>query len=209
VAAGDLTTLADVRQFVGKPSDSAEQTEDDALLMALIAQASKAIHRYTGREFASTATDPATRVFAYHGGGRLYLTPYDLRSVTSVQIDTESDNPFTLTADADYFLFPRNAPDGVYEWLELHDLEPASKTSANQTKPWREVEITGTWGFESVPDDVKLAANMQVAFLWRQHSTVPGNDLAGEGDRFGPVNLCSGAMQLLAPYRVVSFGHGA
>lgn len=207
MAAGDLTTLASVREFL-RITDAA-QTGSDDLLTAFIAQASKAIHRHTGREFAPLSTSPQTRIFTYYGGGRLYFTPYDLATVTSVQIDTDGSSPTTLTEDEDYYLFPRNVNDGVYEYAELRGCEPAPKSSSNVTRPWREVTIAGTWGFASVPADVKTAANMLVAFWFRQHSTVPGNTLAGEGDRFGPVSWPSGVLQLLASYRVIGFGYGA
>lgn len=208
MSAGDLTTLAKVRQFLGKPADTSTQTGDDALLTALIGQASKAIHSYTGREFAPLSTASQTRVFSYYGGGRLYFTPYDASTISSVTIDTETDTSTTLTVDEDYFLFPRNAPAGVYEFMELRGCEPGRRTSASVNRPWREVTVVGTWGFASVPADVELAANMQVAFLFRNHSTIPGSDTGDQGTRFGPVNLASGVMQLLAPYRVIGFGYG-
>jgi uncharacterized phiE125 gp8 family phage protein len=206
VAAGDLTTLASVREFL-RLSD-ATQTDMDALLTTFVGQASKAIHRHTGREFAPLSTASQTRIFAYHGGGRLYFSPYDLRAATSVQIDTDGDSPTTLTADSDYFLFPRNANDGVYEWMELRGFEPSARASNNALKPWREVTIIGTWGFDAVPADVKTAANMLIAFWYRQHSALSGVDLAGEGDRFGPVTWPTAVRQLLDPYRVVGFGLG-
>lgn len=209
MAAGDLTDLASVREFL-RITD-ADQTGADTFLTALIAQASRAIHKHTAREFAPLSTASQTRVFAYHGGGRLFFTPHDLRAATSVQIDTDSDNPTTLTADEDYYLFPRGASpiDGVYEYMELRGCEPAAKSSSSLVRPWREITVVGTWGFASVPADVKTAANMLIAFWYRQHSTVPGNTLAGEGDRFGPVSWPSGVLQLLASYRVIGFGYGA
>jgi hypothetical protein len=209
VAAGDLTTLASVREFVGKPTSGTAQTQDDELLTSLIVQESKQIHAYTGREFAPVSTASQTRKFAYYGGGRLYFTPYDLQDVTSVTIDTESGDGVALEEDVDFFLFPRNANAGVYTHAELRNCEPVAKSSRHVVRPWREVTVVGTWGFSSVPDDVELAANAQVAFLFRQHSAVPGNVLGDNSTRFGPVGLCSAAMSLLGPYRVVGFGYGS
>jgi uncharacterized phiE125 gp8 family phage protein len=203
VAQGDLTSLANVRSFMRIPT---AQTDGDTLLTTFVSQASKAIMRYTGREFQPDSTASQTRIFAYRGGGMLFLTPYDLRAATLVQIDTETDSPTTLVADEDYFLHPRQSPYNVYEAIELRGFTMPAQSE--NVKPWREVEITGTWGFATVPDDVIAAANMLVAFWYRQHSAVPGRDMAGEGDRFGPVNMPSAVMQLLAPYRVMSFGFG-
>jgi hypothetical protein len=82
------------------------------------------------------------------------------------------------------------------------------KENADKLKPWREVTVTGTWGFAAIPADVVAAANMLVAFWWRNQSTVPGQSLNGEGDRYGPVSMPSAVLQILAPYRVIGFGYG-
>lgn len=207
MAAGDLTTLTSVRSFL-RISDTT-QTAQDALLETFITQASKAIRTYCGQDFEPIQTTSTTRVFAYYGGGRLYFAPHSLRSVTSVAIDTETDTETTLTADSDYFLFPRGGSSGgVYEFVELRGYEPGARLSDNAVKPWREVTITGLWGFEDVPADVVLAANVQVAWMYRNFSAPPGQDLAGEGDRFGPVGMPSGVRMLLEPYRIVGFGDG-
>lgn len=206
MSAGDLTTLASVREFLRINST---QTDMDAALSTFVTQASKTIHHYTGREFAPLSTASQVRIFEYYGGGHLYFTPYDLQSATLVQIDTDGSTPATLTADSDYFLKPRNAQLGVYDSMELRGCEPAKRNSNTPYRPWRQITITGTWGFPSVPEDVKAAANMLIAFWYRNGSAVPGRDLAGQGDRFGPVNLPTAVIQLLAPYRIVGFGYGA
>ena len=206
MAAGDLTTLAEVRAFLRLSDPS--QTDMDTLLTALITQASAAIKRYTMREFTATASGTA-RKFRYFGGGTLWFHsegPYDLQSASSVTIDSETASPQTLTVDEDYFLVPRNAPLGVYEGMELRNLAPYGRSSANDYRPWRQVTVTGTWGMASVPDDVELACQMQVAYLYRQHSTVPGRDLGGEGERFGPMMWAPGVVQALSPYRVIGTG---
>ena len=207
MATGDLTTLASVRELLRTPT---AQTDADALLTTLIAQASAMIRMYTGREFASsTGTASATRIFQYFGGGLLVLDRSDLVSVTSVTIDTETTAPLTLTADEDYYLMPVGGRDGVYDSIELRGIETDARAAGDLVKPWREVTIVGVWGFSAVPADVKLAANLTVAHIYRQLSSVPGNDLAGEGDRYGPVALPSAAMFLLSPYRHIGFGGGA
>lgn len=209
MAQGDLTSLANVREFLRIPDT---KTEMDDLLTTFVTQASATIKRHTGREFQAESTASATRVFAYRGGGRLYFAmdgPRDLRTATLVEIDTDTDDPTTLVADSDYYLFPRGGGSGgVYEHMELRGFEPASKLSGDVVKPWREVQITGTWGWATVPAEVIAAANMLVAFWYRQHSAVPGNDLGGEGDRYGPVSMPTAVRQILEPYRVIGFGYG-
>ena len=206
MAQGDLTTLASVREFL-RLSD-ATQTDMDALITTLITQASDAIKDYCGREFAAQSTASQTRVFEYRGGGLLWFAPYDLQTCTSVAIDSHTSTPITLTLNEDYYLKPRNKDSGVWEALELVGYEPATRSSATVRRPWREVSIVGVWGFATVPDAVKLAANERVGWLYRQHSAVPGNDLAGQGDRFGAVLMPSSVMALLSRYRVQAFSVG-
>lgn len=203
MAAGDLTTLASVREYLQL---SAGQTDTDALLSTFITQASQAIMRWTGREFApqSAAT---TRKFRYEGGGVLRLAPYTLASsvTPTITIDTDGSTPSNtaLTVD-DYRLEPRNAPDGVYTHIELRNFGPSARTSSVDYWRSRQVSITGTWGYASVPDDVKLAANIAVGFLMRNHSALPAHDLGEDmPTRFGTVVLPTGALRLLDHYRVI------
>jgi hypothetical protein len=206
VPQGDLTTLANVREFL-RLTD-ATQNDMDALLSSFITQASDAIKDYCGREFKALSTASQARVFEYRGNGMLYFAPYDLQTCTSIVIDTHTTNPTTLTANEDYYLKPRNKDAGVWEGIELVGFEPASRSSLNVRRPWREVTVTGVWGFPTVPDAVRLACNQLVAWLYRQHSTVPGNDLAAQGDRYGAVLMPTSVLALLARYRVQSFAVG-
>lgn len=209
MAANDLTTLADVREYTQMSSG---QTDQDALVSTYITQVSTAIQRWCGREFApvtGSGDTPTSRKFRYIGGGYLYFAPYDLQDVDTVQIDTDTDSPTTLTENDDFYLLPINQNDGVYTHMELRNLSPSSRSSAVDYTPTRQITVSGIWGFSAVPDDVVLAANIMVAWLIRNHSAIPGNDLAGEGDRFGPVSMPTSVKRLLEPYRVVSFGYGA
>lgn len=207
MAAGDLTTLAEVRAFM-RLSDSS-QTDMDTELTALITQASAAIKQYTMREFIATSAG-TVRKFRYFGGGTLWFHlegAYELQSATAVSIDSETGSPQTLTADSDYFLLPRNGTTGgTYTGMELRNLGPSSRSSDRDYRPWRQVSVTGTWGMASVPDDVELACQMQVAYLYRQHSSVPGRTLENDGERFGPMYWAPGVVQALSPYRVHSTG---
>ena len=206
MAAGDLTTSASVREYLRIPT---AQTDMNALLATFITQASTAIKRYTAREFAPATAAGVERAFKYAGGGIVHLAPYDCVAVTQVEVDTDTDSPTVLDSDS-YRLLPVGKPSGAYNAIELRGVTVASRTSDTLTKPWREVSVTGTWGFTAVPDDVALAANMLVAWYYRNHSAPPSVELGDEGDRrFGPVLMPSGVRALLDHWRVVSFGHGA
>lgn len=158
MAAEDLTTLSAVREFLQK---QAVDTEQDDVIASLITRASNLIMRYTEREFAP-ATTSDTRVFDYEGRGWLDLAPYDLRSVSSIQIDTDTSSPTTLTSGTDYRLWPRPAVDGTYLALRLDTPGVYSEW------PTRELSITGDWGFASVPSDVAHACIVTVSIWLRR-----------------------------------------
>ena len=142
-----LCTIADVREFMQKPATDEAQ---DPLIESLILRASAAIMNWTQREFAP-ATAGLARTFTYRGGGVLDLAPYELRSATSVVLDYGGASPLTLTADTDYTL-DDPAVDGVYSqvWLPNHDV-----TDTPGKRTVRRVQITGNWGWSTVPADVE------------------------------------------------------
>jgi len=200
VAAGDLTSLANVRLHMGL--DSA-QTDFDTLLTALVTQASTAIKRYAGREFAPQTSAGTARVFRYEGGGYLSFAPYDATTITAVAIDTDTSSSTSLTLDTDYFLWPVNKNDTVWTGMQIRGFSVPSRTSSHEYKPYREITITGTWGFAAVPGDVELAANILVKWWYEQQTTTPGGQLGDLSSRFGPVLWPTAVRQLLDHWRVV------
>lgn len=153
----DLVTVEDVRRFLQKQSTD---TGQDPIIATLISRASKAIIRYTEREFAPAGSAGEARTFEYAGGSFLSLSPYDLRAITRVRLDIDEASPTTLTS-SDYRLYPNPASEGVYTAIRLAPYLIHSSTRWQQ----RLVEITGTWGFASVPEEVKHWTIVTVA-LW-------------------------------------------
>lgn len=202
VSTSDLTTVADVREYLQLPT---AQTDQNLFIQTLITQASIAIMRYAQREFAPAVTATA-RKFPYARGGVINLAPYDLRTVTSIEIDTDTDDETALTTD-DYRLLPVTSPDGTYTSVQIRGYSLGPDSSLTDYDRYREVTITGNWGFSAVPTDVKLAANIMVGWLLRQHSSMPGVGVENLGDRFGPVMWPSSVRQLLDHYRVIGFGY--
>lgn len=192
---GDLTDLDAVRQSrFTQDSDTGE----DAEVRTLITSASRAIARYCGREF-SPATDGEAREFEYDGRGPVLVTPYDLRAVTQVRIDTDTTVPQTLL-DTEWRLWPNPARDGVYSGVRITRCTWRRRTV---------VEITGDWGFSSVPTDVEHACIITVATWVGQDKMAFSPLLAAAaeedmGSRPPAVLLGAippGARKLLEPYR--------
>jgi hypothetical protein len=160
VAAYDLCTIQDVRARLQKPTADVNQ---DEIIQNLISQASKAIMKYTGREFAPAGVAGVMRTFETEIGPDTFLSlaPWDLQTSTLVRIDTDVTGT-TLSSD-EYRFFPVGKPDGVYTSVRL---QPLSMPQINRVG-WRnrQVQITGTWGFPEIPADVNGAAAETVA-LW-------------------------------------------
>ncbi len=156
-----LVTVAEVRSFLQKQD---EDTEQDAILAALIERASEAVLTYTEREFAPVSATNTARQFYYPDNGVLSLTPYDLNTLVSVKIDTVDGAGGTTLGATEYRLMPKPAKDGVYNWLKLN---PVTGNPTGTRFNDREVTVTGTWGFPAVPDDVKHWTSVTVADWFR------------------------------------------
>lgn len=197
MATGDLVTLSEVREYLG--IEDGEEVESNTYLSGLITTATKFVNRYCGVVFAEVAGS-TTKTFEYRGRGRLDLAPFQFQygSITLVQIDTD-DVAETLTAGDDYYEMPRGGSiDGMTEYLQMVDGDASGKG-------WREVEVTGTLGFDATPNEVKQACKALVAH-WYHNSSVPSRDMEGMVDRFGATVMPTIVRQLLAPHRHNGFG---
>jgi hypothetical protein len=199
-----LTSLESFREHA-QISDATD-TAQDALIETLIDSVSHAIQIYTSREFVPPGSTAVARSFRYNGGGVLELSPYDVRSVTQVRVDTDTDNPRTL-ASSEYRLAPLPAPDGVYQQLHLRTVR-VGPTTTEQYPVYRVVEVTGVWGFAAVPKNVELAANITLQYVLRTTSQYMSDEFDQTAGLAGARVVIPGAARdLLAPYRRRAAGH--
>lgn len=152
----DLTDLAAVRAFLQQPAGDVAQ---DAVIGTLITAASREIQRVFGREFAPVSGTVTRQLELDVRKARCELASYDLRTAVTVKIDADTANPTTLSAGTDFRLLPVSKPDGVWTAIRFFQLPRTAGASCER----RVLEITGTWGFPSVPDEVKHWANVTVA----------------------------------------------
>lgn len=147
-----------------KPADSTQ----DVLIGSFITSASVAIMGRIEREFAP-ATTGLTRTFEWPWEGEfLSLAPYDLRSVTSISVDTDQPSPISLSVD-EYRLWPRPSRDGTFMAVRLR---PFSSAIGRVMWGNRQVQITGNWGFQEIPADVGHAAALTVVHWLNVNSAV-------------------------------------
>lgn len=202
MAAQDLTTLANVRAFIQKPTGS---TEQDAIISTLITSASDVINANIARFLPAEAA--ATKTFLWRGGP-LCLHPYFLRSASSIVSDTESGATVTGTsttvATGDYRL--RASPptiSGIYRWVRFPN-DSFNTYGGGE----REITITGNWGFAdyaSLPGDVVHWATIAVATWLRRDVSAFSTTLRLEEDRLErPDILPTAVVRGLNHYRLRS-----
>lgn len=194
--AGALCSVEDVRDIL--QLSATEHGQDDAIRAAIKA-ASKALQTWTGREFLPTTG--ATRTITYRGGGILDPVPYDLRSITQIQDVTTATAPLTLVSGSDYYPLPAD-PDGI-----ILAGFPLLTNYRSYTAPRvRQLEITGDWGFASIPADIRQAAAMTAA-SWVDRSTsdyaavAAGEVIDPTADRGSTYAIPPAAKSLARPYR--------
>lgn len=202
-SATDLCTLADVRLQLQKPVGD---TDQDALITNLITAASRAIHQWTGRQFIAD-TVPSTRTVPIGGYFRARLVPTgDLTTTpTSVLVIAEDGTTTaTLTVATDTQPLYADSPFTItpmFGWQPVTGLR--LRDSAGTIRATDQLQVTGTYGFPAVPEDVQRACITTVALWMRRDvqafSTTYSVD---EGRLERPEALPSQVMRMLGPYRL-------
>lgn len=200
MAAGDLCSLSEVRSFLQKTGGD---TAQDTIIQSLITRASAAISRHAERQFAPTET-ATTHTFEheFNRDGFVDLAPYDLRTVTSVQIDTDTGTAGTL-GTSEWRLFPQPPADGVYTAIRL---VPTTRGGWSRFRHVQ-IQITGDWGFAAVPEDVKHCAIVTTAIWLRRDVAAFSSTFKLDEDRVErPEGLPSSVRATLASWRRIGAG---
>lgn len=202
MATQDLCTLSDVRSELKL---TVADTTLDALITTQITNASDQIMREFEREFKTAAANPQTRRFSWVNGNLIDLAPHDLQAVTGagVVLHPEQSSPVTLAALTDYQLTPIRAVDGVYTTLRLSGLLVILWSQTLIRFGYALIDVTGTWGFASVPNQVKQAAIETVcSWVRRDIGAYAGQDLSGV---FTPQEFSSYSIPLTARLKLNPF----
>jgi hypothetical protein len=156
---GLLCSLFDVKQDLGIASTD---TSEDETILEKIRQVSAAIEGFTGRWFVPRPTDPAsTTIYRVHSraGYRLEL-PKGIRSITTLGVaindQPASGGTYTTLSASSYYLDPPE--------MERDANWPATRVCLSRTggayfySAAYGVEITGSFGWASVPYDIQSIA---------------------------------------------------
>ena len=142
-------------------------TDDDAILLAFIDSANAEITNRIGF-FAGPSTDS---VRVYDGwrcdSGTKLVIPGGIRSLSAVRIKESTDGSWLTTTLSDFYLRPltwdRRAGSPA-KWIEISDT--AANSNSYFYAGYETIEVTGTFGWAEVPDDLAKLADMLVVRMW-------------------------------------------
>ena len=140
----------------GSGIDASDSTQDDTIRF-LINSASLRIIQYRSREYKSTASGSTLRTFQITPGGCYFddvsFGSYQAQSITAVTIDTQLGATGITLTTSQYQPVPVEKWDGVYTGIHIL----TGTTGYVPLGARRQAAVTGTWGWPSVPLNVKHA----------------------------------------------------
>lgn len=181
MAAGDLTTVSNVKTWLGITANG-----DDALLTRLVTAASEYVQQWLNRTFASTSY---TETRDGTGGQRLTLANDPITAVASVSI-----NGVAIPASTGY---------GVAGYA--FDRQSIVLTGYTFTRGLRNVSVTYTAGYASTPPEIEQAVIDMIALRYRERDRVgyQSKSLAGETVTFYIGDMPKSTQTILDNWRKV------
>lgn len=181
MAANDLTTLANVKQYL-----SLDKPDDDSLLTRIITSASAFIQSHLNRQFAAQAY---TERRDGNNGQKLPFANYPVTAVASVTVDGVSIPPAADSTKSGY----------MFSGTMLY-LNGWSFTRGNQN-----VVITYTAGYTATPVDIEQVCIDLVSLKYREraHIGVSSKTIAGETVNYTQGDLSDEVKDILRQYQKV------
>jgi hypothetical protein len=187
-------TTAELKTRIAK-----DQGDQDDILNGCINAASRMIDQHTRRYF-WTSSSTSARVF--RPDGCEYVKIDDLVSVTTLKTDSADNGTYDTTwTSTEYQLHPINGYRGGITW-PYTAIQAASTRQFPVTGRRHRVQVTGQWGWSSVPTDIREACLILASQLWTRKDSaagVLGFDGIGAEVRVG-VQLDPHVRMLLAHY---------
>ncbi len=179
-----------------------DDVDDDVLLGISAASGSQWVRKTCGRTFEVTTSGSESSRDFYPKTASLVVTD-DFATATNltVKIDSGDDGTYetTLTISTDYFLEPLN---GFEDGLTVpYRRIVGSSTLFPHCATRPAVRVAARWGWVAVPDDVKQAALIEAARLFKRR-TSPEGFAAGFAEYGARITSRADpdAMDLLDPY---------
>jgi hypothetical protein len=180
-------------------------TSQDTNIDNAINASSRLIDQITGRNFFKSES---VQVKFFTPDNHHILDVPDIATTTGliVQLDTTDDGTHnkTITLDTDFYLKAINVTDLdgdndiPYQTLVILDKRSSERFDPDIVK---NVKITATWGFNSVPSAIKQACLLQSSRLWKRKDSpfsTYGSGDTGETELFQKMD--PDAKTLIKPY---------
>jgi hypothetical protein len=152
-----LCTRADVIRLVPGYTDD---PSTDGILDDLIQAESQTWHRDTAREFAAIAAGSSTRIFdvSVQAANTRTVRIGDANAISSVVIKDQAGTTIETVAGADRVSLGMRRNRTLQPWEPVSLLWfPVGSTAAASLTAGHVVEVTGTWGFPAIPEDVRMS----------------------------------------------------
>ena len=190
-------TLAEAVSYTGRQDGRADAEFED-----VVTSVSRLIDNHCGRHFYQRTAE--ARTFEVEDYDCLELGAFnDLVSITTLKVDADGDGVYETTiSSGNYMLEPVNAAILGRPYTEITLLNSLTWPLPPSSGRENIIQVTGTWGWPSVPPEVKQAARIMVAEVAKLADAPLG--VAGYGE-FGVFRVSSSlparARQLLEPLR--------
>lgn len=168
----DLCEFADVVRYV---PGYVSEPDTDATLQVLITAESRTIHELTGREIVAIPSTPV-RKFALdeYTVKQRTLRIGDCIEATTVEVQLEDGSTVEVLDPADFSVLPFIRE----EWQPLRSVQLHRQAALRLLRDDRFVQVTGIWGFPSVPEDIRQACAKRVIVRYLSDVALAGTAFA-------------------------------
>jgi hypothetical protein len=132
----------------------------------------------------------------------------DLGSTTSLAVATDGNADGTYetswTIGTDFVLYPQRAAALARPWTSIVAVGSKRFPDASSTSARQLIQVTGLWGWPSVPHAVRNAALQLALNLFKRHDA-PGGVVANDFGAFRVPRLDPDVAALVRPLRRVAF----
>jgi uncharacterized phiE125 gp8 family phage protein len=155
--ATDLVTLAEYKAYAGIASDTL-----DSVVTAIIPKVSQLVKSLCRRTFVDYINDSKIEVFSGNNESKIFLKEYPILQIQDVELSTDYGNTYTsLVEYTDYVL---DQEDGSIVALGY--------TDAVFPKYINGYKVTYTAGYETLPEDLKVAVLDLVTYYVKNDGSV-------------------------------------
>jgi hypothetical protein len=185
-------------KYIQGPTALSADTNDDAVIDAIIEAASRHIDNMTGKTF-YPSTASTSRYYTACYNDIVYIDV--LSTLVSVVTDNDNDGVYETTwSTTDYITMPENS--SIISWIETSGY--GNYSFPLQTKG---VKIIGTWGYTTAPADIKEAClEISMSIYKRRHGENSSADsmVTTDGVVITPKDIPGFAAKIMRNYKRIS-----